>query len=97
MKTESLKEFLDRGGKITALAPYSKEEVKQAVKQNNQGPPTILTYDDIDLYYGEQRASKKRSSVKSSKAKIDIDSLPEELRKKFFNVEEQQEDEDAED
>jgi hypothetical protein len=93
MKTETLKEFLARGGKITVVESTT-EEVKQTLKQNNQGPPSILTYDDIDLYYGEKRVSKKRSPVKSNDSKIDINALPEELRKKFFNVEGQKEAED---
>ena len=91
MKTETLEEFIARGGKVTTITPNS-QETKQTLKQTNQGPPTFLSYDDVDLYYGDKKTSKKKSSVKSKEARIDIGSLPEELRKKFFNVEDQESD-----
>jgi len=91
MKTETLKEFLDRGGKINKVNsnPIT-EDTKQVVKQSTKGVPTLLEYSDADLYYGT-KPSKTKTSVKSIKAKIDISALPEELRKKFFNVEGQEE------
>jgi hypothetical protein len=91
MKTETLEEFIARGGKITVVTPDT-QEVKQTLKQTSQGVPTFLSYDDVDLYYGDKKTSKKKTSVKSKETKIDISSLPEELRKKFFNVQEQEDD-----
>jgi|GEM_PF-5612958 len=84
MKTESVAEFLARGGQITKVPP--KEEVikEQKLKSSSGGPVNLLTYDEAELYYSESKASKGTKRKAKPQAKLDINALPEALRKKVL-------------
>jgi hypothetical protein len=83
-KTETVAEFLARGGEITKL-PAKEPQVKpEAVKSTkNGGPAVIMSMGEADLYYGE---AKKKKEKKKKKETIDINALPEELRKKYIDT-----------
>lgn len=83
-KTESIAEFLARGGKITQV-PEGKTAAKaESVKStSNGGPATIVTMDEADLYHGEKKVKKAKKKVTSM---LDISALPEELRKKYVDT-----------
>lgn len=81
-KTETVAEFLARGGviqKVAAQAPTVKPEgIKSS---NNNGVATIISLEEADLYHGEAKARKAKKTV----SKIDISALPEALRKKYVD------------
>jgi hypothetical protein len=81
-KTESLEEFLARGGVITVLPPEAKTVKEKPMRQDagGSGPAVILSLDEYDTYYGEVKTSKKKP--KKPKATLDFNALPEHLRKK---------------
>ena len=83
VKTESIAEYLARGGTITVV-PTVVESSPEVVKSSTTGSPVkILTLEEADLYLGEKRQKKvKKAKVTSM---IDVSALPEELRKKFLD------------
>ena len=98
MKTETLAEFLARGGKITKVASPELAAKSESIRSTNAGGPAVfLSLGEADLFYGEKKAKK----AKKSKAPLDLSALPEELRKKYvdgvMNGNDQEEAEDQED
>jgi hypothetical protein len=84
MKTESIAEFLARGGKINMVAaPVSADKPETMHPVAVSGHASIISTDDADLYHGEKkvRKAKKKSKVE----RIDISLLPEELRKRYID------------
>ena len=81
-KTETIAEFLARGGKINII-PADQPTLKiDSIKSNtNGGPAVIMTMDDADLYYGEFKARKPKKVANT----IDLSALPEALRKKYVD------------
>lgn len=85
-KTETVQEFLARGGKITQLAP-KQEEVKGPVirKLNGSGGViNLMTLAEAELFYGESRAKIKQPKAPKV-SKIDISALPAHIREKYIN------------
>lgn len=95
-RTESIADFIARGGSITRVpAPQASTKVESIKSTTGGGPAVIMTMDDADLYYGEHKARKARKKAKST---IDLSALPEELRRKYVDeVISGQEDEDGDD
>lgn len=87
-RTETVAEFLARGGKILSV-PANVSAVKQdSIKSNsnNSGVAVIMSLEEADLFYGEHKARKAKKKVSAStKSAIDISALPEELRKKYID------------
>lgn len=81
-KTETIQEFLERGGKITVVPPSGPKEKSTNVKSTVVGPATALSYEDADYYYGEH---KKRKKIKKEPdvSNLNLNSLPEDFRKKL--------------
>ena len=100
--TETLEQFLARGGKVnkvpagvsTKNAAAAKPETVKSSKGG--GPAVIVSMDEADLYHGETKARKAKKKITPT---IDISALPEELRKKYIdtvlNDQEKDEDEDS--
>ena len=93
-KTESVAEFLARGGKIT-IVPANQPTVKvDSIKSaTNGGPAVIMSMDEADLYYGEFKAKKPKKKAPA----IDLSALPEALRKKYVDEVISAESEESED
>lgn len=81
-KNESIQEYLARGGKITVVPSAIPAEEKRIVKPTNSGPVNIMTYEDAEHYYGERKERKKQPK-KVDTSKINLDSLPDDFRKKL--------------
>jgi hypothetical protein len=81
-KTETIAEFLARGGSIK-IVPANEPTVKtDSIKSTtNGGPANIVSMDEADLYYGEFKARKPKKAT----APIDLSALPEALRKKYVD------------
>lgn len=101
-KTETISDFLARGGKITKVSYNHPDSIKDSIKSTSGGGPvTILTMDDADLFYGEHKV--KKQTKKKVQSIIDISALPEALRKKYVDEviygssEEESAEEDSED
>jgi hypothetical protein len=82
-KTETVAEFLARGGMITRVPAQQPIVKTDSIKPTSVGGPvTIITMDQADLYYGEAKAKKAK---KKSSSTIDLSALPPELRKKYVD------------
>lgn len=82
-KTESVAEFLARGGKITKVPTPQVTQKTESVKSTaSGGPAVIMTMGEADLFYGEH---KPRKVKKKSVSRIDLSALPEELRRKYVD------------
>lgn len=87
-KTETLEEFLARGGKITVVPPVVRLDKEGTVKSTVSGPAVILSYSEADQLYGEKTTRKKTVKVINvekitNDPKIKMSLIPEELRKKL--------------
>lgn len=82
-KTETLEEYVARGGKITQLPAKSRDPEVDVVRKTVTGPANFLSLDEADLFYGEARKGAKPKKVKQSLS-IDLDALPPALRAKFI-------------
>lgn len=81
-KTESVAEFLARGGKIQIIPPQTVSIKSEHVRsQKSGGIASILTIDDHDLYHGEKKQSKKNAPKAPT---IDFNALPEALKQKYL-------------
>lgn len=83
MKRETIAEFLARGGKITKVPLMEIKSKQDSLKASKSGPAILMSLEEADLYYGEQRA--RNLKVKKKEQTIDISLLPEELRKKYID------------
>lgn len=81
-KTETVAEFLARGGTITRVPEASREPAPDVVRKTVTGPANLMTLDEADLFFGEARKGAKPKKVKPS-LKIDLNALPPALRAKF--------------
>lgn len=82
-KTESVEEYMARGGVIT-LIPTVVSEIKSVVpKKNLIGCASMMSMEEAELFYSETRLKPK---VKKNKApKIDISALPPGIKSKFID------------
>lgn len=81
-KTETIAEFLARGGTITRVASPEPTHKSESIRSTTAGGPAVfLSLGEADLFYGEHKAKK----AKKSKAPMDLSALPEELRKKYVD------------
>jgi hypothetical protein len=81
-KIETVEEYLARGGTITKIPTGSSRIKEESLKHQVNGPVTILSLEDADLFYGEAKPSKAKKQKPS--LKIDLNALPESLRNKFL-------------
>ena len=85
MKTETVEEFLRRGGQVTKVIVEHEPQVKQDFVKSahpNVGYSSIMSMEEADLYYGDTDG-RKVAKVKKFKAKLNVEDLPKELRDKF--------------
>lgn len=76
-RTETIEEFLAKGGEITIVPPEEEEETKTIVRAISGGLPTIMTLSDGAHFFGETRKKKKKIVTKDECAdKISNSSLP---------------------
>jgi len=81
-KTETVAEYLARGGKIQVVPPgESKSKDSVNVKSTVVGPANIMTYEDADRYYGEKKERKSKKPAKEPN--INLASLPEDFLRKL--------------
>ena len=99
--TETIEQFLNRGGKITvvpsgaaaAAAEYNKGIIS---KKPSSGAASLMSMEDADLFYGETKARPKTKAA-AKQPTLDVNALPAELKKKFVDaIIEEKEDEEEE-
>jgi hypothetical protein len=81
MKTETVEEYLARGGTIERL-PYINKAIPEPVKVT-AGNNTIVTMEEGDLYNGEVKKRKKSSKAE---IKVDMSKLPADLIKSLAGL-----------
>ena len=86
-KTETLAEYIARGGTINILPFVKAVQKEELVKNNNSGPVTIISLEEAGLFFGESSSKKRKTKKTETKnsPKLDLNSLPEALRKKFIS------------
>lgn len=92
-KTETVEEFLARGGEIEkveeGISGLPKEEQKEEerevnVKNTTVGPVKIMTLEEGSLMFGKKIKRKKKAKIVDKKKIEEIAStLPEEVRKRI--------------
>jgi hypothetical protein len=98
LKTQTIEEFLAKGGKVTVVPAnaHGKSDYVKSTVSGGGGAATIITMDEADLYHGEAKVKKAKKAAPT----IDLSALPEALRKKYVdevisaNKEENEEDEE---
>lgn len=83
LKIETIEEFVARGGIIKRIPFKFSEKKNDITRKTETGPAIILSYEEADLFYGEGKPPKPKSTKTSPS--IDINSLPEALRIKYIN------------
>lgn len=81
-RTETIQEYLARGGKITKLPSKDAVQISETLKQDNSGPVTILSLEEAELLYGEGKTIKPKK--KKHIPRLDISALPAHLREKLL-------------
>lgn len=81
-KTESIEEFLARGGTIKKLAAGESAKLPTTRRSAGGDPVVILSMEDAEIFYGEGKPKAKKKST--PKAGIDLSQLPESLKSKFL-------------
>jgi hypothetical protein len=81
IKTETLNEFLARGGVVKTF-PAGEPPKDPTVRSTTVGPAVILSLEDGELFYGEKRA--KKPSKVSKSPKVVFDDLPDALKDKLM-------------
>ena len=80
-KIETIDEYLARGGSIKIMPQASRSlELDATRTQAGTGISLVMSLDEADLFYGEGKPLKKKPSIPN----IDINLIPEALRKKFI-------------
>jgi hypothetical protein len=82
-KTESLTEYLARGGKINKLPHVDKKKQEDVARKPISGVALIMTLDDAALFYSDSEPPKKKKEKKTT-SKLDLSALPAALREKFL-------------
>jgi len=80
-KTESVQEYIARGGTIKKL-PSGDVSKEITAKSTYVGPATLLSYEEGDLFYGEKKVRKAGKLPKPPK--VNFSDLPEGLRAKLL-------------
>jgi hypothetical protein len=81
MKTETIEEYLARGGAIERL-PYVDKATPEPVRVT-AGSNIIITMEEGDLYNGE---AKKRKKSSKTEIKVDTSKLPADLIKSLTDL-----------
>ncbi len=81
MKTETVEEFLARGGIVQRL-PYVDKSQAEPIKVSS-GSGSIISMEEGDLYSGE---AKKRKKSKKTEIKVDTGKLPASLLKSLADL-----------
>ena len=76
---KKVEEYLAKGGKITKCPSEPTPEKEITMKPNHSGLANIMTLLEGALYYGEHARKKKKRDL----SKIDLSTIPENLKKKL--------------
>lgn len=79
-KTETVEEFLARGGEIIVVPPQEQEETKNVIKSTVGGLPQLMTLSDGAHFFGETRKKRKKPVTNEEfKDKVTNLNLPSEI------------------
>jgi len=78
---ESIKDYLKRGGQIEKIPTVQPQE-NRLIRSTITGPVNLLTLNEGSLFYSEKNKRKKKIKIVKLDH-INLDDVPEELRKKL--------------
>ena len=78
---ELIKEYLDNGGEVEQLPPIVEEKTNNPVGNVTKKIPNIKTLPEGEFLYG--RKQKKRKKKKPDYSGIDMNHIPEHIKKKL--------------
>lgn len=85
-KTESVKDFVERGGEIIIVPPEKPEEKKHVIKFTTGGLPHLMSLGEGENLYGETRRKKKKKLTnKDFKNKVENLNLPANIISSIIN------------
>lgn len=87
LKTESLEQFLARGGKIKVVQPKVPETTQTVFSSSKKNiSADTMTLWDAQIYFGEKegRPSSAKQPKNNKEASLNLDALPEELKKRLL-------------
>ena len=85
-KTETLEEFLARGGKPVIIPPEPVETTNEVVKSSTKGIPHLMDITEGEHYFAEVRKKIKPPVTKSEFLDmVKNSSLPEDIIKSLFS------------
>lgn len=79
-KTESMKEFIARGGVVAKCPVVAIAEDMQNVRSMATGPAKLMSLEEGEVMYGEKTTRKKKEKVVDLSG-IKVEDIPEALRK----------------
>jgi hypothetical protein len=84
-RKETVAEFIARGGIIKKIDPVKDDSTHATVRKISNGEPAIiLSMDDAEMYYGENKNPDKPKAKTKQKSLPDMSCLPEALKNKFI-------------
>lgn len=81
--TESLEEYIARGGKINKIPKGEEKKQENVFRKPISGIELIISLDDASLFYGAGEPPKKKKETKPT-SKLDLNALPPALKEKFL-------------
>jgi len=79
MKKETIEEYLARGGKIQKVPSKPLEERELIIKVNSAPENRLLSLEEGEFYFSENRANKKAAKTVNLEDVIDQFDLPQEI------------------
>jgi hypothetical protein len=79
-KTETIEEFLARGGIIQKIAAGESAKLPTTRLTTTGDAPVLLSLEEAELFFGKTDGSVKQKKKKESKPKLDASQLPESLK-----------------
>ena len=80
LKTESMEEFIARGGVVAKCPVVKIAEEMQNVRSMATGPAKLMSLEEGEVMYGEKTTRKKKDKVVDLTG-IEVENIPEALRK----------------
>lgn len=82
-RTESVEEYLARGGRITKVesAKIETNNKNTTVRSTKVGPAVIMSFGEAELMFGEKSKRKKKEKPVGNLSDVPLELIPDDLRK----------------
>ena len=77
--TETVEEYLARGGEITRVSPEMKPKESHTMRPSVVGPPTLYSLDEAQHFFGNKKVKAKPKEAEIDFSSIDRSKIPSSL------------------